>query len=284
MSANVVPVAMTVAGSDSGGGAGMQCDLHTFAAFGVHGTTAVTAVTVQNTVEVRAVHHIPPELVAGQIAAVMEDIRPTAVKTGMLASAPIIEAIAEAFTKFGIGRHGSVPLLVDPVCASMHGNPLLEDDAMDALRSLFALATMVTPNLDETQLLLGTRDQVEAAKALYALGPEYALVKGGHDDGPRSRDLLYDGVTEVWLDAARIDTGNTHGSGDTLGAAITSGLAVGLPVVEAVSAAKHYVSRAVAASYSLGAGHGPVGHPPEHLYPGALSVPAPKLAPDSVSP
>ena len=272
---NPVPVALTVAGSDSGGGAGLQCDLHTFAAFGVHGTTAITAVTVQNTVGVRAVHEVPPDIVAGQIGAVVEDIRPTAVKTGMLASAPIIAAIAAAFQRHGIGRDGRIPLVVDPVCASMHGNPLLRDDALNALRELFALATVVTPNLDEAQLLFGTRDQPAAARALYALGPAYALVKGGHDSGPRSRDLLYDGLTETWLDAARIETGNTHGSGDTLGAAITARLAVGDSVEEAVAAGKQYVTRAVAASYSLGAGHGPVGHPPEHLHPGALSAAAP---------
>jgi len=255
-------VALTVAGSDSGGGAGLQADLHTFAAFGVHGTTAVTAVTVQNTVGVTGVHEIPPQLVADQIRVVVEDLRPTAVKTGMLASAPIIEAIGAAFRRHGIGRDGTVPLVLDPVCASMHGDPLLKPDALDALRDLFALATVVTPNLDETQLLVGTRDQHEAAAALLALGPRYALVKGGHGTGARSRDLLTDGVTEHWLDAARIETGNTHGSGDTLAAAITARLAAGDPLPAAVEAAKRYVTRAVATSYSVGAGHGPVGHPP----------------------
>ena len=279
-----VPVALTVAGSDSGGGAGLQCDLHTFAAFGVHGTTAVTAVTVQNTVGVRAVHEVPPNIVAEQIAAVVEDLRPTAVKTGMLASAPIIEAIAAAFARHGIGRDGPIPLVVDPVCASMHGNPLLRDDALAALRDLFAIATVVTPNLDEAQLLLGTRDQSAAARALYALGPAYALVKGGHDSGLRSRDLLYDGRDETWLDAARIATGNTHGSGDTLAAAITAGLASGSDLPAAVAAGKHYVTRAVAASYPIGAGHGPVGHPPEHLHPGAFAAVAPVTGPTFEAP
>ncbi|GAA0225790.1 bifunctional hydroxymethylpyrimidine kinase/phosphomethylpyrimidine kinase [Cryptosporangium japonicum] len=255
-------VALTVAGSDSGGGAGLQADLHTFAAFGVHGTSAVTAVTVQNTVGVTGVHEIPPPLVADQIRVVVEDMRPGAVKTGMLASAPIIEAIGAAFRRHGIGRGGSVPLVLDPVCASMHGDPLLRADALSALRGLFAAATVVTPNLDETALLVGTRDQRDAARALLALGPAYALVKGGHGDGPRSRDLLTDGTTELWLDAARIDTGNTHGSGDTLAAAITARLAGGDSLPDAVAAAKRYVTRAVATSYSVGSGHGPVGHPP----------------------
>ncbi|TQS43631.1 bifunctional hydroxymethylpyrimidine kinase/phosphomethylpyrimidine kinase [Cryptosporangium phraense] len=255
-------VALTVAGSDSGGGAGLQADLHTFAAFGVHGTTAVTAVTVQNTVAVSAVHEIPPHLVGEQIRVVMEDLRPGAVKTGMLASAPIIQAISDAFRRHGIGRGGTIPLVLDPVCASMHGNPLLRPDALAELKAMFALATVVTPNLDETQLLVGTRDQRAAARALLELGPQYALVKGGHDSGPRSRDLLTDGSTELWLDAARIDTGNTHGSGDTLGAAITARLAGGDTLAEAAAVAKRYVTTAVATSYSVGAGHGPVGHPP----------------------
>ncbi|WP_084741404.1 bifunctional hydroxymethylpyrimidine kinase/phosphomethylpyrimidine kinase [Cryptosporangium aurantiacum] len=252
---------MTVAGSDSGGGAGLQADLHTFAAFGVHGTTAVTAVTVQNTVGVTGVHEIPPQIVADQIASVVGDLRPTAVKTGMLASAPIIEAIATAFREHGIGRGGTIPLVVDPVCASMHGDPLLRADALAALRDLFALATVVTPNLDEAALLVGTRDQPDAARALLALGAEHALVKGGHGTGPRSRDLLTDGVTSWWLDAERIETGNTHGSGDTLAAAIAARLAGGDTLPDAVAVAKRYVTRAVATSYSVGAGHGPVGHP-----------------------
>jgi len=239
----------------------MQADLHTFAAFGVHGTTAVTAVTVQNTVGVTGVHEIPPQIVADQIRVVVEDLRPTAVKTGMLASAPIIEAIGAAFRRHGIGRGGTIPLVLDPVCASMHGDPLLQPDALDALRELFALATVVTPNLDETQLLVGTRDQRDAARALLALGPEYALVKGGHGTGTRSQDLLTDGSSERWLDAARIDTGNTHGSGDTLAAAITARLAGGDTLPDAVAVAKRYVTLAVATSYSVGAGHGPVGHP-----------------------
>lgn len=255
-------VALTVAGSDSGGGAGLQADLHTFAAFGVHGTTAVTAVTVQNTVGVSAVHEIPAHLVAEQIRVVVEDMRPTAVKTGMLASAPIIEAIGAAFRRHGIGRGGPIPLVLDPVCASMHGDPLLRADALSALRELFAMATVVTPNLDETRLLVGTRDQRDAARALLELGPKYALVKGGHGTGARSQDLLTDGSMELWLDAARINTGNTHGSGDTLAAAIAARLAGGDTLVDAVTAAKRYVTRAVASSYSVGAGHGPVGHPP----------------------
>jgi hydroxymethylpyrimidine/phosphomethylpyrimidine kinase len=261
------PVAMTVAGTDSGGSAGLACDLKTFLASGVHGVFAVTAVTVQNSLGVTGVHEIPPETVAAQITSVATDIGVGAAKTGMLASAAIIRAVAEAFTRNGIGRGLAAPLVVDPVAASMHGDPLLRDDALEAIRTeLFPIATLVTPNLDEVRLLTGidVRDRlgaIEAAHALHALGPEYVLVKGGHLHGaPDSTDLLFDGQDFTELPAARIATPHTHGGGDCLGAATTAALAKGATIHEAVEAGKRYVTRAVAGSYPLGAGVGPVGH------------------------
>ena len=258
---------MTVAGTDSGGSAGLACDLKTFLGCGVHGVFAVTAVTVQNSVGVTGVHEIPPATVAAQIDSVAGDIGVGAAKTGMLASAPIIEAIAGAFARNGIGRGLASPLLVDPVCASMHGDALLRDDALDALRDrLFPMATLVTLNLDEVRLLTGVEvtDRTgaeKAARALHALGPEYVLVKGGHlHETPDSPDLLFDGTDFVELTAPRRPTRHTHGGGDCLGAATPAALARGAGVVAAVRAGKAYVTQAVAGSYPLGAGVGPVGH------------------------
>jgi hydroxymethylpyrimidine/phosphomethylpyrimidine kinase len=263
------PRVMTIAGTDSGGGAGVAADLRTFAACGVHGCVAVTAVTVQNSVGVTGVHTIPPETVAAQIEAVATDIGLNAAKTGMLATTGIIEAVAGACDRMGIGRSG-VPLVVDPVAASMHGDPLLADTALDAYRSLlFPRAFALTPNLDEVRLFVGidVRDragQYEAAKVLHALGPRHVLVKGGHlagDDPEDERicvDLHYDGHTFTELPGPRFATGNTHGGGDSMASALASALARGLPVTEAVALAKRFVVEAVRHSYPLGAGHGPV--------------------------
>ncbi|WP_028849646.1 bifunctional hydroxymethylpyrimidine kinase/phosphomethylpyrimidine kinase [Thermocrispum municipale] len=257
--------ALTIAGSDSGGGAGQQADLRTFFANGVHGMSAITAVTVQNSVGVSGVVEIPPDKVAAQIHAVASDIGVDAAKTGMLASADIITAIAKAVDEVGIGRDGSTPLVVDPVAASMHGDPLLREEAMEAIRSLmFPRATLVTPNLDEVRLLVGidvrTHDQQrEAAKVLHELGPQWVLVKGGHmRDDPECTDLLYDGNTFTELTGPRYDTTNTHGGGDTLAASITSALAKGASVPEAVRHGKWFIGRSVQASYPLGSGTGPV--------------------------
>jgi hydroxymethylpyrimidine/phosphomethylpyrimidine kinase len=261
------PIAMTVAGTDSGGSAGLACDLKTFLASGVHGVFAVTAVTVQNSLGVSGVHEVPPEIVAAQIDAVAEDIGVGAAKTGMLASAAIIEAVAEAFVRNKIGRGAASPLVIDPVAASMHGDPLLRDDAIDAIRELlFPLASLVTPNLDEVRLFTGitVTDRAsaeDAAQALYALGPQYVLVKGGHlHEDPMSTDLLFDGDSFLDLPAERIDTPHTHGGGDCLGAAATAALACGASMLDAVRAGKAYVTEAVKGSYPLGAGVGPVGH------------------------
>lgn len=266
MSATTPPVALTIAGSDSGGGAGLQADLRTFTTCGVHGCVAVTAVTVQNSLGVTGFVEIPPDVVAAQIRSVVSDIGVAAAKTGMLASAAIIDAIAQACTEVGIGRDGPIPFVVDPVAASMHGDQLLHDDALDALRTkLFPRATLVTPNLDEVRLLVGVdvRDragQYDAAKALHALGPDWVLVKGGHlVDDPVCVDVLYDGSEFTELPAPRTDTPHTHGSGDTMASAITSALAGGQSLPDAVAYGKRYITAAVRNSYPLGAGTGPVG-------------------------
>ncbi|MGH3512874.1 MAG: bifunctional hydroxymethylpyrimidine kinase/phosphomethylpyrimidine kinase [Pseudonocardiaceae bacterium] len=260
------PVALTIAGSDSGGGAGLQADLRTFTVCGVHGCVAVTAVTVQNSLGVGGYVEVPPSTVADQIRAVATDIGVAAAKTGMLSSAAIIAAVAEVCDEVGIGH--SVPLVVDPVAASMHGDPLLANDAVTTLRSeLLSRATLVTPNLDEVRLLVGMdvrsqADQHEAARALHALGPRWVLIKGGHPpagaDDELCLDLLYDGTDFTEFTGPRLATQHTHGSGDSLAAAITAALAHGSPMPEAVGYGKRYIKQAIAHAYPLGAGIGPV--------------------------
>lgn len=254
---------MTIAGSDSGGGAGIQADMRTFAMLGLHGCVAVTAVTVQNSVGVKGFHEIPLDVVSGQISAVTSDIGIQAAKTGMLASSEIITTIAETWRAEGLA--GTVPLVVDPVCASMHGDPLLHHSALDALRTeLFPLATLVTPNLDEVRLLVGVEvvdqaSQRDAARALHALGPQWALVKGGHlRSSSASPDLLFDGTDFHEFQAPRVDTGNDHGAGDTLAAATACALAHGYSVPQAVEFGKAWVTECIRAAYPLGHGHGPV--------------------------
>lgn len=258
----VTPVrAMTIAGSDSGGGAGIQADMRTMALLGVHGCVAVTAVTVQNSLGVKGFHEIPPTVVAAQMEVVITDIGIQAAKTGMLASAPIIEAIADTWREVA----ADVPLVVDPVCASMHGDPLLHPSALDALRTqLFPLATLVTPNLDEVRLLVDVdvvdeESQREAARKLHALGPRWALVKGGHlRSSDTSTDLLFDGTEFHYFPVERVDTGHDHGAGDTLAASISCALAHGLSVTEAVAFGKRWITECLKAAYPLGQGHGPV--------------------------
>lgn len=252
---------LSIAGSDSGGGAGIQADLRTMALLGVHGCVAVSAVTVQNTVGVKGFHEVPADVVAAQIEAVVTDIGVHAAKTGMLASSAIIAAVADTWRRLGL----TVPLVVDPVCASMHGDALLATSALDCLRDqLFPLATLVTPNLDEVRLLVGvdvvdTESQRAAAKALHALGPRWALVKGGHlRSSERSCDLLYDGESFYEFDAERLPGGNDHGGGDTLATAIACALAHGHTVPDAVGFGKRWVTECLRASYPLGHGHGPV--------------------------
>ncbi|MCV7302790.1 bifunctional hydroxymethylpyrimidine kinase/phosphomethylpyrimidine kinase [Mycobacterium barrassiae] len=254
---------MTIAGSDSGGGAGIQADMRTFAMLGMHGLVAVTAVTVQNSMGVKGFHEIPLDVIAGQIEAVASDIGVQAAKTGMLASSAIIETVADTWRSQGLA--GTVPFVVDPVCASMHGDPLLHPSALNSLKSqLFPLATLVTPNLDEVRLITGIDvvdydTQREAARALHALGPQWVLVKGGHlRASSQSPDLLFDGTDFLEFDAARIDTPHDHGAGDTLGAAVASALAHGYTVPDAVAFGKQWVTECLRAAYPLGQGHGPV--------------------------
>jgi hydroxymethylpyrimidine/phosphomethylpyrimidine kinase len=254
---------LTIAGSDSGGGAGIQADMRTFALLGVHSLVAVTAVTVQNSLGVKGFHEIPTDVIAGQIESVVGDIGVQAAKTGMLASSQIIETVAGTWRDLGLA--GTTPFVVDPVCASMHGDPLLHPSALNTLRTeLFPLASLVTPNLDEVRLLVGIdvvdeQTQRDAAKALHALGPQWTLVKGGHLRGStHSPDLLYDGTDFHEFDAPRVDTTHDHGAGDTLGAATACALAHGYSIPEAVAFGKAWVTECLRAAYPLGGGHGPV--------------------------
>lgn len=253
--------ALTVAGSDSGGGAGMQADLKTFLGCGVHGLCAVTAVTAQNSRGVSGIHELPPSFVVDQIEAVVGDIGVGAVKTGMLASAAIIEAVADAFARLPVG-----PVVIDPVAASQHGDPLLRSDALAVLRErLLPLATVATPNVFEVQLLTGisvTDDSSarEAARALHELGPAWVVVKGGHRDGGEAVDVVFDGVSFVELSAPRLASEHTHGSGDTFAAAACAVLARGADPLVALRAAKAFINGSVAGSFPLGTGLGPVGH------------------------
>ncbi|MEU8418153.1 bifunctional hydroxymethylpyrimidine kinase/phosphomethylpyrimidine kinase [Amycolatopsis japonica] len=259
------PSALTIAGSDSGGAAGLQADLRTFLTCGVHGLVAVTAVTVQNTLGVHDRTDIPAHIVAGQIEAVAADMGVNAAKTGMLASAGIIHAVAAACDKAEIGRDSKVPFVVDPVAASMHGHPLFDEAGLVALRDeLLPRATVLTPNLDEVRLLTGmtvtTREQMhQAAVVLHRLGPKYVLVKSGHlVADPECVDVLFDGSTFVELPGERYATQHTHGAGDTMASALTAGLAKGMSVVEAARYGKWFVSHAVENAYPMGAKVGPV--------------------------
>ncbi|GAA4813630.1 bifunctional hydroxymethylpyrimidine kinase/phosphomethylpyrimidine kinase [Actinomycetospora chlora] len=264
--AETPPRALTIAGSDSGGAAGLEADLRAMTACGVHGCVAVTAVTVQNSLGVSGVHLVPAGTVAAQVRAVVTDIGVGAAKTGMLASREIIDAVADVVDEVGIGRGPElVPFVVDPVAASMAGDPLLAEDAMEAIRTrLFPRAALATPNLDEVRLLAGVTvtdagTAREAAKALHAMGPQYVLVKGGHLRGsPEVVDLLFDGEEFTEFGGPRIDTPNVHGAGDALASATCAALARGLAMPDAVASAERYIRRAVAESYPLGAGVGPV--------------------------
>lgn len=263
---NVAPhTALTIAGSDSGGGAGVQADLRTFFAHGVHGLVALTAVTVQNSLGVQGFTEIPAEVVRAQIKAVASDMGVDAAKTGMLATAEIIHTVAETLDEVHIGLGTDTPFVVDPVAASMTGHALLREEALEAIRTeLFPRATLITPNLDEVRLLTGVEvtdgaSQRRAAEALLEFGSAWVLVKGGHlYDAEDCVDLLTDGAETIELSGPRIATKNTHGGGDTMASAITSALANGADVPAAVSAAKRFIERCVAEAYPLGAGVGPV--------------------------
>ncbi|MFE0427686.1 bifunctional hydroxymethylpyrimidine kinase/phosphomethylpyrimidine kinase, partial [Streptomyces sp. NPDC058953] len=253
------PGARTVAGSASGGGAGIQADLKTMLALGTHGMSVITAVTAQNSLGVQGFWELPVEAVRAQYRSVVDDIGVQAVKTGMLASAPLVETVAALLAET------DAPVVVDPVGVSKHGDSLLADSALDAVRGLLLpVATVATPNLDEVTQLTGIVADDEtglrrAADAILGFGPRWALIKGGHLAGD-AVDLLTDGTAEHWLRAPRHDNRHTHGTGCTLASAIAAGLAKGLPVPEAVAAAKEYVTAAIAAGFPLGGGIGPVDH------------------------
>ncbi|MEV8525513.1 bifunctional hydroxymethylpyrimidine kinase/phosphomethylpyrimidine kinase [Streptomyces sp. NPDC006692] len=255
----MIPRVLTVAGSDSGGGAGIQADLKTMLALGVHGMSVITAVTAQNSLGVQGAWELPVEAVRAQYRAVAEDIGVQAVKTGMLSSAALVEAVADLLAAT------DAPVVVDPVGVSKHGDPLLAAEALDAVRTrLLPTATVATPNLDEVAQLTGVHVEDEdgmrrAAQAILEFGPRWALIKGGHLPGD-ALDLLTDGAEEHWLRAPRLDNRHTHGTGCTLASAVASHLALGSTVPEAVRAAKEYVTGAIAAGFALGAGIGPVDH------------------------
>ena len=254
------PVALTIAGSDSSAGAGIQADLKTFAAFEVYGASAITAVTAQNTLGVTAVEELPAGMVAAQIDAVADDLGIAAVKTGMLSSASIIETVAERLVAHGLGV-----VVIDPVMVAKGGDRLLREDAVGTLRErLLPLALVLTPNASEAEVLSGRpvttiEEAKEAARAIHALGPRYVLVKGGHF-GEDAVDVLFDGERFTELPAKRVATTSTHGTGCTLASAIAAGLANGKGVGEAVSDAKAYVTEAIGRAFPVGAGHGPLNH------------------------
>ena len=256
------PTALTIAGSDSGGGAGIQADLKAFEANGVFGMSVVTALTAQNSHEVTAVHAVPPEFVAAQIDAVASDLPVGAVKTGMLMAPEIVEAVAD-----GIARWGLSPVVVDPVMISKSGDPLLEPEAVATVaRRMLPLADLVTPNAHEAARLTGLDvrtldDARRAAAQILDLGPRAVLVKGGHLDGePDAVDLLLTADGETVFRERRIDTANTHGTGCTYASAIAARMARGEGLVDAVGAARRYLQAAIRHSFALGAGHGPTAH------------------------
>ncbi|KQO60138.1 MULTISPECIES: bifunctional hydroxymethylpyrimidine kinase/phosphomethylpyrimidine kinase [unclassified Methylobacterium] len=262
----MTPIAVTIAGSDSSGGAGIQADLKTFAALKVYGASIITALTAQNTLGVQAIHDVPADFIAAQIDSVFSDLDVKAVKIGMLSKPAVIEAVAA-----GLSRHASrIPIVLDPVMVATSGDRLISDEAVDAMRRhLLPLADLVTPNLPEAATLIESpvaqseNEAVVQGRKLLAMGARAVLIKGGHAEGTESVDHLMstDGTLRRFA-SARVDTRNTHGTGCTLSSAVAAGLARGLSLTEAVTQAKRYVTAAIAASNSVtvGRGHGPVHH------------------------
>ena len=255
-----MPVALTIAGSDSSGGAGIQSDLKTFASLGVYGTSVITAVTAQNTQRVLAIHDIPEYIVASQIRAVTSDIQVDTVKTGMLSNSNIIKTVASELEDLRIES-----LVVDPVMVAKSGDLLLKEDAVESLcTKLLPLATVVTPNLPEAEVLCGIKienpeDAEEAARKIIALGARSVVIKGGHLAGDPV-DLYYDGSKFHRLQAQRVETKNTHGTGCTFASAIAAGLSKGVEQLQAIISAKEYVTEAMKRAYPIGHGHGPLNH------------------------
>jgi hydroxymethylpyrimidine/phosphomethylpyrimidine kinase len=259
------PIAVTIAGSDSSGGAGIQADLKTFSALGVYGASVIAALTAQNTISVAAVHAVPPDFVVAQMDAVFSDLPVGAVKIGMLGNAGVIAAVAA-----GLDRH-QTNVVLDPVMVASSGRRLLAPDAVDALRhALLSRALVITPNLAEAAALLDAEEakdeqgMLRQAERLMALGANAVLMKGGHACGAESADLLVTATTSMRVNGERIETRNTHGTGCTLSAAIAAGLAKGLALTEAVREAKAYTTAAIAAADRLAVGNGP--GPLHHFY------------------
>jgi hydroxymethylpyrimidine/phosphomethylpyrimidine kinase len=257
-------IAVTIAGSDSGGGAGIQADLKTFSALGVYGASVITALTAQNTLGVKGVHDVPPDFVRAQMDAVYSDLKVGATKIGMLSQAAVILAVAE-----GLDAHETGPVVLDPVMVAASGDPLIADDAVAVLRAeLFPRAALITPNLFEAARLLATEaaasraEMEEQSARLLESGAGAVLLKGGHSQGPEAADLLMTADGGRWLAAPRIATRNTHGTGCTLSSAIAAELAKGAGLAAAVEGAKAYTHAAIAASdrLKIGSGHGPVHH------------------------
>jgi hydroxymethylpyrimidine/phosphomethylpyrimidine kinase len=267
MTATRVPTALTIAGSDSGGGAGIQADLKTFTAFRIFGLSAITGLTAQNTRGVQGVELPPIAFLAAQLRAVLTDIPVDAVKTGMLATGEIIRAVAAIIQEFRLGN-----VVVDPVMIAASGDALMQHEAAPVMREhLFPLATVVTPNLDEATFLcerpIRTQGEIrEAARAIHAMGPRYVLIKGGHLPGERVVDLLYDGREFLERESARIP-GEFHGTGCTLSSAIAAGLAKGLAVRDAVATAQRYIGLAIRAASAVGGGRRPLNHMPDGFVP-----------------
>jgi hydroxymethylpyrimidine/phosphomethylpyrimidine kinase len=264
MASMTTPIAVTIAGSDSSGGAGIQADLKTFSALGVYGASVITALTAQNTRNVTAVHMVPPNFVAAQMDAVFSDLAVGAVKIGMLGNADVIAAVAA-----GLERHKPANIVLDPVMAATSGGSLLVPDAIDALRNeLLPRASVITPNLPEAAALLDAEEAADVpgmlrqAERLIALGANTVLLKGGHADGAESTDLLVTATGEMRVSGLRIATRNTHGTGCTLSAALAAGLAKGLGLPEALREAKEYTTAAIAAAdqLTIGTGPGPLHH------------------------
>ncbi|NOT43092.1 MAG: bifunctional hydroxymethylpyrimidine kinase/phosphomethylpyrimidine kinase [Acidobacteria bacterium] len=254
-------IALTIAGSDSGGGAGIQADIRTFMAHGVFGTSAITAVTAQNTLGVTAFEAVSPTLVAAQIGAVASDLGVHGAKTGMLPTAPVVEAVASAVAEWAIPH-----LVVDPVMVAKSGDRLLDDAAVATMvRQLLPLAEVITPNIPEAEVLVGQTirteaDRYEAARRLHALGPRWVVVKGGHAPGDEIADLVFDGQRFAEYRVERVPGRHTHGTGCTFAAAVAAGLALGRSVEDAVAGAQAYVAGALRHAPGLGRGHGPMDH------------------------
>ena len=261
----MISIALTIAGSDPSGGAGIQADLKTFSALGVYGASAITALTAQNTRGVRAIHSVPGDFIAAQLDSVFDDLDVKAVKIGMVGSADAAEAIADR-----LRAQASIPVVLDPVMVATSGDPLLDSGAEEILRKkLIPLSHLITPNLLEAARLLNEESAAadenamrEQAERLMGLGPGAVLIKGGHGGGDQAIDILWDGDVETRLAAPRVPTRNTHGTGCTLSSAIAAGLAYGMPLKDACARAKDYVTAALAAADDLevGQGTGPVHH------------------------